>query len=467
MKYVPKPYQPLITNWIIDNKRLAIWSFMGSGKTSATLMALDSILLIEGGPMLVIAPKLPARDVWPGEVKKWDELKHLKVSPVLGDLHDRLRALATPADIYTVNFEQVPWIIKHFGDAWPFKTVVVDESSKLKGFRGSTQVSKTGKKFVRSGGTLRSGMLAKIAHTKVERFIELTGTPSPNGLKTLWGPQWFIDAGAALGNTFTSFTMRWFRQGYDGYTIEPLPHADKEIRERCQPTCFALKVDDWFKLDAPIVNDIYVDLPPHALKLYKNMEKEMYAEINRHGVTAVNAGAKSNKCSQMANGAVYVDEHRDQFEILHDVKLQALESIVEESVGMPILVAYNYKHDLKRLKKAFPHGRALDDKAQTVRDWNAGKIPLMFTHPASAGHGNNFQDGGNIIVYFGLDWDLELYMQILDRIGPVRQFQSGYNRPVFVHRILSRNTIDDLKLARLTSKRSVQDLLIEAAARQR
>jgi len=199
--FVPRLYQFYITDEIVSNARKAIWSFCGSGKTAATLMALDVLFPIYGAA-LVIAPQLVAKDVWPGETEKWIELSHLKVSPVVGSLSQRVRALQTPADVYTVNFEALEWLIEYLGESWPFKVVVVDESSKLRSFRGSFQRSKTGKVFLRSGGAKRASALAKVAFSKVERLIELIGTPAPNGLKTLWGQMWFLDGGKALGNSF-------------------------------------------------------------------------------------------------------------------------------------------------------------------------------------------------------------------------------------------------------------------------
>ena len=464
--FTPRPYQKLITERILNQPRCAIWSFLGSGKTAATLTALDILIPIEDTKTLIIAPPLVAKDVWPGECEKWQELSHLKVSAIVGDLPSRIRAINTEADIYTTNFEQLSWIVDYFGTKWPFGTVVVDESSKLRGFRGSFQRSKKGTPFLRVGGGKRTAALAKIAFSKVKRFIELTGTPAPNGLKNLWGQIWYLDGGKRLGNSYTAFSRRWFTKSWNGFDIIPLPHADKEIRERVADITFALKASDWFDLKKPVITNVYVDLPPKAFKVYKDMEEEYYAEIRGKGVEAVNAGGRDIRCSQIANGALYTDE-RKNFEIVHDEKVKALENIIEEAEGMPIIVVYVFKHDLAVLKKAFPNGKALDKDRKTVSDWNKGKIPLMFLHAASAGHGNNFQDGGNIIVFYGIDWDLELYEQVNERIGPVRQLQSGYDRNVFVYHILARDTIDEVKLKRLETKRSVQELLIEAASKNK
>jgi SNF2 family DNA or RNA helicase len=216
-----------------------------------------------------------------------------------------------------------------------------------------------------------------------------------------------------------------------------------------------------------VVRDLVVDLPPRARGLYTAMEKKMFMELDGVQIEAFTAQSKSIKCLQLCNGAAYTNEEATEWAEIHDAKLQALESVLVEACGAPVLVAYHFRSDLERLQKAFPQGRRLDDKPETVREWNAGRIPLMFAHPGSAGHGLNLQDGGNILVYFGLWWDLEQHDQIGERIGPLRQAQAGYDRPVFVYRIVARDTLDEAVLNRLTSKRSVQECLIEAMQRKR
>jgi SNF2 family DNA or RNA helicase len=221
-------------------------------------------------------------------------------------------------------------------------------------------------------------------------------------------------------------------------------------------------VADYFDLKEPIVTDVHVELPAKARALYDDMEKDMYVEIEGSPIEAFGAAARTMKCLQLANGAAYLEGGTDKWAEVHDVKLQALESIVEEAAGAPVLVSYNFKSDLERLKQAFPKGRVLDKNPQTIRDWNAGKIRVLFAHPASAGHGLNLQDGGNIIVFFGHNWNLEEYMQIIERIGPVRQMQAGHNRPVYIYHIIARHTVDELVMQRRVSKREVQDILMEA-----
>lgn len=447
--FTARPYQTLITNHILDVPRCAVWAGMGLGKTTATYNAIDIILVIDGGPVLVVAPLRVARSTWPDEAKKWAHLRHLRVMPIIGSEAERRMALSVKADVYTTNFENLPWLIAHFGDRWPFRTVVIDESTKLKGFR------------LRQG-TARAKALGRVAHTHIVRFIELTGTPSPNGLTDLWGQAWFLDAGVRLGRTFDGFKQRWFRPAHDGYGVMPFDHTQVEIQDKLRDLCITIDAKDWFDLREPIVNNIYVDLPIKARKLYRDMEKEMFMQIEEHEVEAFVAAARTIKCLQIANGAAYVGETGKEWKEIHDVKLQALEDVVEEAAGMPVLVAYNFKSDLARLRVAFPKGRQLDANPQTIVDWNAGIIPLLFAHPASAGHGLNLQDGGNILVFFAHDWNLENRLQIIERIGPTRQMQAGHDRPMFIHNIIARDTVDELVLERVETKREVQDILLSA-----
>lgn len=448
-KFTPRPYQTLITNHILDNNRAAVWAGMGLGKTTGSLNAIDNLLLVESDPVLVLAPLRVARSTWPDEARKWDHLKNIHVMPIVGNEAERRMALKHDASVYTTNYENLPWLIDFYGERWPFKTVISDESTKLKGFR------------LRQGG-MRAQALGKVAHTKIKRFVELTGTPSPNGLQDLWGQMWFLDAGVRLGRTFAGFKQRWFRPSHDGFGIIPMDHAQVEIQDKLRDLCLTIDAKDWFDLKDPIVNNIYVDLPIKARKLYQDMEKQMFMQIEEHDVEAFNAAARTVKCLQLANGAAYVGDGNTEFKEIHDAKLQALEDILEESAGMPVLVAYNFKSDLARLRNAFPKGRALDANPQTIRDWNAGLIPILFAHPASAGHGLNLQDGGNILVFFGHDWNLENRLQIIERIGPTRQMQAGHDRPMFIHNIIARDTVDEMVMARVETKREVQDILLDA-----
>ena len=454
--FIPRPYQNLIINHQLDTPRGNTWAGMGMGKTSSTLYALD-IAYLSGhyeAPTLVIAPLRVAQSTWPDEVKKWD-FANIDIQPIVGTKENRLKALQnSQANVFTTNYENLPWLVETLGDKWTFKQVIADESTKLKSFR------------LRGGG-VRAASLRSVAFKKVNFWQNLTGTPAPNGLIDLWGQNWFIDGGQRLGRTMSAFTDRWFNKVPIGdfYKIIPAAFAQEQIQAALQDICITLEAKDWFDISDPVVTPIYIDLPDKLQRQYKQLEREMFLEFNGSDIEALNAASKTIKCLQFANGAIYTDSNNNFTEV-HDLKIQALESIVNEANGMPVLVAYHFEHDKVRLLKAFRQARLLDNDPQTIRDWNAGKIPILLAHPDSAGHGLNLQYGGNILVYFAHWWNLESSDQILERIGPTRQAQSGYDRPVFVYEIITRGTVDEDVIERKKTKRSMQDILLESMKRK-
>jgi hypothetical protein len=460
-----KPHQGTIYNFLVAAEAKAqgrrwganVWSGMGSGKTSVVLTFLDALYRLwgENQPTLILAPLRVAQSTWPDELAEWRHLSGLLMSPIVGTASERAAALRRDVPIYTINYDNIPWLFDQLDGAWPFTTVVPDEATRLKNYR------------ITQGGK-RAQKLGQIAHTKVKRWINLTGTPAPNGFPDLWGQQYFIDKGQRLGLSFSGFEDRffaWKRREGDRFGKDRiiLPGAEEIIQERLRDC--TVTITNALGVDAPVSNVIKVDLPKAAKAKYKELEREMYAEFEGVGVEVFNAAGKTMKCLQLACGFVYpsVEEGEPRGEAIdvHDAKLDALRSVVEEAAGMPVLVAYHWKHDLTRLLRAFPQGRHLDADPKTISDWNAGRIPILFAHPASAGHGLNLQHGSNILAFFGLWWDLELHEQIIERIGPTRQKQSGYDRPVFVHYLAAKGTVDELVLARLKTKASVQSLLLE------
>ncbi len=456
--YTPRPYGKLMTDHVLDVPRCALWADMGLGKTICTYTALDAMMLAgESAPTLVIAPLLVARDTWPDEARKWEHLRHVDVMPIIGTEAERIAALKYDASVYTVNYENLPWLIERFGDRWPFRTVVVDESRKLKSFR------------LKQGGK-RTAALGRVAHTKIKRMIQLTGAPAPNGLSDLWGQAWFLDAGQRLGRTYEAFRNRWFQKSFDGYSVDPLPFAQEQIQGALADVCLRVDAADWFDLEKPIHVPVFVDLPVKAWLKYREMEKDMCTQGEDRSVEAFGAAARTQKCLQLCNGAVYVDplvqgeEHKGpkEWKELHDVKLQALESIIDEANGSPVLVAYHFKSDLARLVKAFPKARVLSDPVQ-LREFKTGKYEVGLGHPASMGHGvDGLQEHCHRIAFFGHWWDMDQRDQIIGRVGPVRQFQAGKKRPVYIYDIVARDTVDELVIARHETKREVQSLLLEA-----
>lgn len=456
-RFTPREYQELIRRHIFTHDRCAVWAGMGMGKTSASLSTIADYKMIDDSKTLVLAPLRVAQSTWPDEVAKWDDFSGLRISPIVGSVQQRLEALHTPADIYTMNYENLEWLVEACGKLWPFPTIFADESTKLKSFR------------TRQGG-VRAKALAQVAHRYAKRFIELTGTPSPNGYEDLWGQLWFLDGGQRLGRSFTAYIERFFQVEKYGYGKKLLPFAQEQIHALIDDLCLTINAKDWFDLKDPIVTDVLVTLPPRARQLYKDMERTMFMQLEEHNVEAFNAAARTQKLLQLASGAVYVDPKAEddadprskEWKAVHDLKLDALEDVIEEAAGMPVLVAYHFRSDVARLLKRFKNARVLDKDPATLRDWNAGNIPILLAHPQSAGHGLNLQDGGNILVFFSHNWNLEERLQIIERIGPVRQLQAGYERPVFIYNIIARDTVDELVIARVESKREVQDVLLEA-----
>jgi len=426
---------------------------MGTGKTVSTLTALDRLYLfgeIER-PTLVLAPLRVAASVWPEEIMKWNHLSRFEAAIVTGSADERKRALRKDANLFMMNYDNLPWLMDTLGSRWPFDCVIADESTRLKGFR-----TKQGAKRLRQ--------LAKQARF-TKRWINLTGSPAPNGLVDTWGQNWFLDYGQRLLPSFNQFSNRWFYKSFDGHSLIPHVFAGEQISKAIQDITLTIDIRDYYDISEPIVYPVYVDLPKKVTLLYKEMQRDLCIELENEEVTAFSAAAKSQKLLQLASGAVYVDDGEGKYAIVHDEKIEALKSIVEETNGAPLLVAYHFRSDRERLLKAFPQAVLLDKKPSTIKQWNEGKIRMLLAHPASCGHGLNLQDGGNILVYFSHDWSLENREQILERIGPTRQFQAGHDRPVFVYNIIARGTIDRDVIARTETKASVQDTLKKAMKR--
>ena len=454
-EFTPRPYQKLIIDAILDKPRVAVWAGMGMGKTVATLTALDILIHFgEGGPVLVIAPLRVANATWPQEVAKWGHLSDLKVSVMTGSAQRREAARLTPADIYVTNYESLPWLVEQWGAKWPYRIVVADEATRLKGFRSRQ-------------GSSRAKALAKVSRHLIKRFIELTGTPAPNGLMDLWGQMWFLDFGQRLGTSMRAYQERWFRPlrlGDDPFAVKwiPMEFSEAEIHNLLADLTVKINPEDWFDLEKPIVSPVYVELPKRAREQYDEMRTELITSLEDEEVEAANAAVKAGKLLQIASGAMYLED-RSSWRWVHDEKLEALKSIVSEANGMPILVTYQFRHEAERILSDFPHAKLLDKDSRTIAKWNRGEIPMLLAHPASCGHGLSLQDGGNILVFFSTGWNLEEHDQIIERIGPMRQRQAGHPRSVFIYNIIAKNTIDEIVQERIESKRDLMDLILEKA----
>ena len=440
MRYTPHPYQQHATELLLDLPSCALFLGMGLGKTVATLTAIDELMYdrFEIRKVLVIAPLRVAEDVWLREKDKWDHTKHLTVSRVLGSAADRKAALRKKADIYVVNRENVVWLIEYLGDKFDFDMIVIDELSSFK--------SSKAKRF------------RALRKTCAKRIVGLTGTPAPNGYLDLWAEIYLLDRGARLGRTLTSYRDNYFkpgaRNGHIVYEWNLRPGAKEEIDGRLSDICASMSAADWLTLPERIDNHIYVHMDKQTEKKYKTLAKEHILHEQEKDIYGVNAAAVMGKLLQLANGAVY-DENREVLWV-HDLKLEALETIIEGQLGHPTLVFYSYVHDLDRIRQKFPEARMLKT-SKDISDWNAGKIPLLVAHPASAGHGLNLQDGGHTIVWFGLPWSLELYQQ-----ANARLHRQGQTRPVIIHHILTASTVDEDVMKSLALKDTTQASLLKA-----
>lgn len=445
MKFNPWNYQQYSINHIIDHKASGLFLDMGMGKTVSTLTAIDNLIfLCEVNKVLVIAPLRVAEDTWSTEVDKWDHLKHLKISKILGTKKQREEALNKDADIYVTNRENVDWLVNECFDSWIWDMVVIDELSSFK-----------------SSKAIRFRALKKV-RPYFKRIVGLTGTPAPNSLIDLWPQIYLLDGGKRLGKTITGFKDRYFnpgrRNGYVVYNWELKEGAEEEIQNKISDICISMKANDYLDLPERMDNKVEISLSKKALETYKKLEKELVIEIEEKDITAANAAVLTNKLLQMANGAIY-SESKEVVNI-HDEKLEKLEEIIDTSNGKSVLVFYNFKHDYNRIsemliKKKISHQTL--NISEDIKKWNDGEIQVALLHPASAGHGLNLQYGGNIIVWFGLTWSLELYQQ-----ANARLHRQGQKETVIIHHLIAKGTVDEDVMNALANKEINQNMLLEA-----
>lgn len=442
-KFAPYPHQTAGIDWILNRPACALFWGMGSGKTVTTLTAIDLLLhdYMEDGPVLVIAPKRVAEDTWTKETAKWEHLKHLRISKVIGTAKQRQAALAEVADIYVVNRENVVWLVETLGNRWPFPIVVVDELSSFK-----------------SAQAKRFKALRRV-RGRIRRIIGLTGTPRPNGVEDLWPEVYLLDQGERLGRTLGAFRSRYLLPnrmgGYVVYDYKPKDGAEAEIYDRIADICMSVKKEDVITLPGQVYEDVVLTPSAALLKKYKQFEKDKVLDcLDEDGeIVAGTAAALTNKLLQFANGAIY-DADGIAHEI-HNVKLDALEELIEEAGGDPVLVMYAYKHDAERIRQRITC-RSLDT-SEDIDAWNRGEIPVALAHPASIGHGLNLQEGGHILIWFGLPWSLELYQQANERLN-----RPGQKHVCRVYHLILKGTHDERVLKALANKDVGQNAAIEA-----
>ena len=441
MKYSPHNYQIYSTNFILNNPISAIFLECGLGKSVISLTAINDLMLdyFDVSRTLVIAPLRVANSTWPDEIKKWDHLKHLNYSVVIGSEKERLDALGKPAHIYLINRENVDWLITKSGIPWKFDMVVIDELSSFKSYQAK-----------------RFKSLLKV-RPKLKRIVGLTGTPSSNGLMDLWAEFRLLDMGERLGRYITYYRQNFFvpdkRNQQMIFSYKPKDGAEKKIYSLISDITISMKSKDFLKMPECVMNEVIVTLSDKEQKLYDSLKQDMVLSLEENEIDAINAAALSNKLLQMSNGAVYNDDKESLH--IHDRKLDALEDLIEGANGKPVLVAYWFKHDLEKIKDRFDVREI--KSAKDISDWNKGKIPVALIHPASAGHGLNLQAGGSTLIWFGLTWSLELYQQTNARL-----YRQGQDSTVVIHHILTKGTIDEDVMKALKAKEKIQDALIDS-----
>ena len=440
MKFMPHDYQKYAIEYIKSHPITALFLDMGLGKTVTTLTAIRDLMYdaFEVKRVLVIAPLRVARDTWPDELSKWDHLKELTCSVVVGTVAERRRALQQDADIYIVNRENLAWLYEN--SRLDFDMVVLDELSSFKNHQS--------KRF----------RAMKAMRPKVKRIVGLTGTPTGNGLMDLWAEFRILDMGERLGRYISQYRNLYFkpdkRNGMVVYSYKPLPGAEEAIYHQISDITMSMKATDYLEMPELVSVAKEVRLSETEKKRYDELKKSLVLELPGGEVTSANAASLTLKLSQMANGAIYTDDKN--VVNIHDRKLEALEDLVESANGKSVLVAYWFKHDKDRIRERM-EARELKEP-QDFADWNAGKIPVALIHPASAGHGLNLQKGGSILIWFGLTWSLELYQQTNARLW--RQGQA--DKTVIIQHIVAKDTIDERILNVLKHKDGTQAALIEA-----
>ena len=449
MEFKPHAYQQHCIDKIIEIKKLGLFLDMGLGKTVTTLTAVKELkynrFLVR--KVLVIAPKKVAEGTWTREAAKWGHTQMLRVSPVLGSQTKRIRALNTPADLYIINRENVCWLVDYYRNAWPFDMVVVDESSSFK--------SHSAKRFK---------ALASVGD-RIDRMVELTGTPSPNGLEDLWSQIFLLDGGERLGKRYTQFRERYFqpdKRGADGmvYSYEAKPGTEASILEKISDICISMKAEDYLQLPDITYHEIPVELDSKSLKAYFELEREMVLQLpeDDETISVTSAAALSNKLLQLANGALYGEDR--QVHEVHSCKVEAFLELIESLQGKPALVFYNYQHDRTRILKALEKSGLAVRELKTTQDeddWNAGKIQVLLTHPASSAYGLNLQQGGNHVIWFGLTWNYELYTQANKRLH-----RQGQKEKVIIHHLVCSGTRDTDVMQALQRKDDVQSWVMES-----
>lgn len=472
--------QVKIVECMVGSEEYMIACSMGIGKTGAALTAVRRLLdLYVVNHVLVIAPLLVAEETWPEEVEMWDHIRETSYEVLTGNAERRENRAKRLPELSIINLENIPWLVAYWGDDWPYDMVVIDEMSS---FKNPTRRNKPTKKVIEDtmadsirrqpkgmskedvqaavtrdlkkvkGRLTRFGALCSV-RKHIDRVYGLTGTPSPNGLMDIWSQYFLLDQGQRLFSSMTKYRTRWFDGDHMGYKYVPKEGAFEKIVDKISDITVSMRTEDFVDMPEIVYNTIRVRLPPKVMKAYKDFERTLLLE--EHDIEAVNSGVLTGKLLQLANGSVY-DEEGEAIEI-HDLKLDALERVIEEAAGAPVLVAYSYQFDLVKLKKRFPKAEVVGETKNLQKRWNNKEISILLAHPQAAGHGLNLQYGGSITVWYGLCWSLEYYQQLNKRLH-----RPGQKETTFIHHIVSAETMDEKVMAVLPQKEATQDALIEA-----
>lgn len=448
MLWNPHQYQHNAVQFMLENGSGQLWLEPGLGKTSITLEAIRQLLNSSAiKKVLIVAPLRPSYAVWPVEVEKWDNFKNLTISVLHGPHKDKI--LHDKSIIHVINFEGLQWLsatLRRLNIKLPYDMLVVDEISYLKNTR-----------------TQRFKSLNPMLDQFKRRF-GLTGSPAPNGLMDIFGPQLVVDRGATFGRYITHYRANYFYPtGYGGYTWALQTDAEQKIYDALSGKVLRMAAKDYLDLPELIINKVYIELPPDARKTYNELEKKLLTDIDLGQVTAATAAVAIGKCQQIANGAVYLDGEERTVQHVHDAKLEAVQDIVEELSGQPCLIGYHFKHDLERLKKVFPDAPVIgsgvsgDQLTAIINKWNLGLTPVLLAHPQSAGHGLNLQGAGHAVIWFSNTWSLEIYEQFVRRL-----WRQGQRNNIIVHQMIARKTVDEAIIKAIESKDKTQQSLLNA-----
>lgn len=441
MNFQPHKYQTTCIDHVLSTPKAGLFIEMGLGKTSIILTVIDKLIYedFQAHKVLIVAPLRVAYETWPRELEKWDHLHRLRASKVLGTAKQRVAGLKVDADIYIINRENVPWLVENWD--WDFDMVVIDEISSFKSSKAN-----------------RFRALRKVI-PYCTRVVGLTGTPTPNGLTDLWSQIYLLDSGERLGKTVGGYKNRYFYPAASyGHVVTKWAlrdGAEEAIHNKIADTCISMQSKDWLELPDRIDIEKYVELDERERSKYNELESDAYLEYKEEKIVALSAVALTQKLLQYSNGAVYYGDKGESL-TFHNRKLDALEDIIESANGKSVLVYYSFKSDARRIKERFPYAEGID-----IDRWNKGEIALMIAHPASAGHGLNLQEGGSILVWFGLPWSLELYEQ-----ANARLHRQGQTETVRIYHLMTAGTVDKVVYNALKGKAKVQDALIQRLKRR-